>query len=179
MVPAGEVLIQISEKGVPEVNAWPEEPEVTEIYREDVFGFFEWPQKYVSTGVRGDRAMPSHFRATALVKLPKGKHRLLLRSRGASRLCIDGAKILENDFPSADTGGHGVVSSQDEYLNLGPEFRFAPPGNRENWCEFESDGREHFVIMETMVGGVAGKSKRRPEFGETVVAISPEGSEHW
>ena len=179
MVPAGEVLIQISEKGVPEVNAWPEEPEVTEIYREDVFGFFEWPQKYVSTGVRGDRAMPSHFRATALVKLPKGKHRLLLRSRGASRLYIDGAKILENDFPSADTGGHGVVSSQDEYLNLGPEFRFAPPGNRENWCEFESDGREHFVIMETMVGGVAGKSKRRPEFGETVVAISPEGSEHW
>lgn len=179
MVPPGEVLIQISENGVPEVNAWPEEPEVTEIYREDVFGFFDWPQKYVATGVRGDRAMPSHFRATALVKLPKGKHRLLLRSRGASRLYLDGVKVLENDFPSGDTGGHGVVSSQDTYLDLGPDFRFAPPGNRETWCEFESDGREHFVIMETMVGGVAGKSKRRPEFGETVVAISPEGSESW
>lgn len=179
MVPAGEVLIQISEKGVPEVNAWPEEPEVTETYREDVFGFFEWPQKYVATGVRGDRSNPSHFRASALVKLPKGKHRLLLRSRGASKLHIDGVKLLENKFPSGDTGGHGNVSAQDEYLDLGPDFRFAPPGNRENWCEFESDGREHFVILETMVGGVAGKSKRRPEFGETVVAISPEGSEHW
>ncbi len=179
MVPAGKVLIQISEKGVPEANTWPEEPEVTEIYREDVFGFFDWPQKYISTGVRADRAMPSHFRASALVKLPKGKHRLLLRSRGGSRLYIDGKKLLENEFPSPDTGGHGLVASQEKYLDLGPDFRFVPPGNRENWCEFESDGREHFVIMETMIGGVAGKSKRRPEFGETVVAISPEGSEHW
>lgn len=179
MVPAGKVLIQISEKGVPEANTWPEEPEVTEIYREDVFGFFDWPQKYISTGVRADRAMPSHFRASALVKLPKGKHRFLLRSRGASRLYIDGKKLLENEFPSPDTGGHGVVATQEEYLDLGPDFRFVPPGNRENWCEFESDGREHFVIMETMISGVAGKSKRRPEFGETVVAISPGGSEHW
>lgn len=179
MVPAGEVLIQISEKGVPEANAWPEEPEVTETYREEVFGFFEWPQKYVSTGVRGDRSNPSHFRASALVTLPKGKHRLLLRSRGASKLHIDGVQLLQNRFPSGDTGGHGKVSTQDEYLDLGPDFRFAPPGNRETWCEFESEGGEHFVILETMVGGVAGRSKRRPEFGETVVAISLEGSEHW
>ncbi len=179
MVPAGQVLVQISEKGVPEANSWPEEPEVTEIYREEVFGFFDWPQKYISTGVRADRAMPSHFRASAVVKLPKGKHRLLLRGRGASKLHIDGKLLLETPFPSPDTGGHGVLASQDTYLDLGPDFRFAPPGNREAWCEFESPGGEHFVILETMVGGVAGKSKRRPEFGETVVAISPEGGERW
>lgn len=179
MIPAGEILVQISEKGVPEANAWPEEPEVTEIYREEAFGFFDWPKKYVSTGVRADRANPSHFRASALVKLPAGKHRLLLRSRGAARLRIDGELVLENPFPKPDTGGHGLLSEQDEYLDLGPDFRFAPPGNREAWCEFESKGGEHFVILETMVGGVAGKSKRRPEFGETVAAISPEGSESW
>jgi len=179
MVPAGKVLVQISEKGVPEANSWPEEPEVTELYREEVFGFFEWPQKYISTGVRGDRAMPSHFRASAVVTLPKGKHRLLLRSRGAAKLHIDGKRLLENPFPSPDTGGHGVLASQDTYLDLGPDFRFVPPGNREAWCEFESQGGEHFVILETMVGGVAGKSKRRPELGETVAAISLEGSESW
>lgn len=179
MIPQGKVFMQISEKGVPEANGWPEEPEVTETYEEDVFGFFEWPQKYVSTGVRADRSNPCHVRASALVTIPKGKHRLLLRSRGASKLWIDGKEILENPFPSGDTGGHGLLSSQDEYLDLGPDFRFAPPGNREKWVEYESDGGEHFVILETMVGGVAGKSKRRPEFGETVVAISPEGSEHW
>lgn len=179
MLPAGKVLVQISEKGVPEANSWPDEAEVTETYQEDVFGFFDWPQKYISTGVRGDRAMPSHFRASAVVKLPAGKHRFLLRSRGASKLHIDGKLLLENPFPRADTGGHGYLKEQDGHLDLGPDFRFVPPGNREAWCEFESKGGEHFVILETMVGGVAGKSKRRPEFGETVAAISPEGSESW
>jgi mono/diheme cytochrome c family protein len=179
MVPAGQILVQISEKGVPEANSWPEEPEVTEIYREEVFGFFGWPQKYISTGVRADRANPSHFRASALVKLPPGKHRLLIRSRGPAKLHIDGELVLENPFPKPDTGGHGLLSEQDDYLDLGPDFRFAPPGNREAWCEFETKGGEHFVILETMVGGVAGKAKRRPEFGETVAAISPEGSESW
>ncbi|MCB1205560.1 MAG: DUF1553 domain-containing protein [Verrucomicrobiae bacterium] len=179
MVSPGSVLVQISEKGVPEANAWPDEPEVTETYQEEVFGFFDWPQKYISTGVRADRPIPTHFRAAAKVTIPEGKHRLLLRSRGPGRLLIDGVKVLETPFPSGDTGGHGYLKDQDTYLDLGPDFRFAPPGNRENWVEFESKGGEHFVILETMVGGVAGKSKRRPEFGETVAAISLEGSESW
>lgn len=179
MVPSGEVLVQISEKGVPEANSWPEEPEVTESYRDQAFGFFETPQKYVSTGVRADRANPHHLRAAAKVTLPPGTHRLLLRGRGAARLHIDGKKILETPFRPGDTGGHGVVSSQDEYLDLGPDFRFAPPGNREQWVEFSSDGGEHFIIMETMVGAVSGKNKLRPELGETVVAVSLQGEESW
>lgn len=179
MVPPGAVLVQISEKGVPAANAWPDEPEVTETYEEEVFGFFDWPQKYISTGVREDRPIPTHFRAAATVALPKGRHRLLLRGRGPARLLVDGRKVLETPFPSGDTGGHGLLAAQDEYLDLGPDFRFAPPGNREAWTEFESQGGEHFVILETMVGGIAGKSKRRPEFGETVAAISPAGGGSW
>ncbi|MCB1086543.1 MAG: DUF1549 domain-containing protein, partial [Verrucomicrobiae bacterium] len=179
MVPAGEVLVQISEKGVPEANSWPEDPEVTEAYREQAFGFFEEPQKYVSTGVRDDRANPHLFRAAAKVTIPEGKHRLLLRGRGAARLYIDGKKVLETPFRPGDTGGHGLVSSQDEYLDLGPDFRFVPPGNRETWMEYPSIGGEHFVVLETMIGGISGKSKMRPELGETVVAISPEGQESW
>ncbi|MFT5468287.1 MAG: hypothetical protein ACI8UO_003396 [Verrucomicrobiales bacterium] len=179
MVQPGEVLVQISERGVPEANAWPEEPEVTETYREKVFGFFESPQKYISTGVRADRANPSHFRAAAKVTFPKGKHRLLLRGRGAARLTIDGQQLLENPFPPAASDGHELVSLQDGYLDLGPDFRFVPPGNRESWCEFETDGGEHFVIVETMVGAMKGTRKRRPELGETVVAISLAGEESW
>lgn len=179
MVPAGKILVQISEKGVPEANSWPEEPQVTETYREEAFGFFDWPQKYISTGVRADRAIPSHFRASGIVELPAGKHRLLLRSRGPGKLIVDGKVVLETPFPKGDTGGHGHLKDQDVYLDLGPDFRFAPPGNRESWCEFETAGGEHFVILETMIGGVAGKSKRRPEFGETVAAISLQGDPHW
>jgi hypothetical protein len=179
MVPAGKVLVQISEAGVPESNGWPEEPQVTESYEEDVFGFFELPHKYVSTGVRGDRANPSHVRASAVVKFPAGKHRLLLRGRGTTRLHIDGKKLLETTARPTDPGGHGLVSTQDEYLDLGPDFRFAPPGNRDAWCEFETEGGEHFFILETMRGNIVGKNKQRPELGETVVAVSLQGSETW
>ncbi|MDG2122800.1 MAG: DUF1549 domain-containing protein, partial [Verrucomicrobiales bacterium] len=49
----------------------------------------------------------------------------------------------------------------------------------ETWAEFESDGRTHFIVLESMIGALVGKAQRRPEFGETVAAISPEGSDHW
>lgn len=178
-IPAGRVLVQISEDGVPEANSWPEEPVVTETFYEDVFGFVELPQKYISTGVRADRANPALVRASALVKFPAGRHRILLRARGVTRLYIDGEKMLETGARPTDPSGHGLVSAQDEYLDLGPDFRFAPPGNREDWREFETDGGEHLVVMETLLGGIQGKSKFRPEFGETVVAVSLEGEESW
>ncbi len=175
----GKVLVQISEDGVPEANSWPEDPQVTEDYHEDVFGLFELPHKYVATGVRGDRANPSHLRASAVVTLPAGKHRMLVRGRGMCRLYIDGKKLLETPPRPHDPGGYEPLSVQDKYLDLGPDFRFAPPGNRDAWCEFETSGGEHFVILETLVGGIIGSSTFRPEVGETVVAVSLEGSESW
>ena len=55
-LPKGEVLVQLCEEGMPHRNAWPDvPPQPTESYREDCFGFFEVPHKYVDTGVRGDR----------------------------------------------------------------------------------------------------------------------------
>ncbi|MCA9047860.1 MAG: DUF1553 domain-containing protein, partial [Planctomycetaceae bacterium] len=150
-----------------------------ESYVEDAFGFFEVPHKYISTGVRADRANPSHFRASALVNIPAGKHRLLLRGRGTSRLYIDGTKVLETAARPTDSGGHTPLAVQDEYLDLGPGFRFAPPGNRDAWCEFETAGGQHFVILESMLGNIVGKNKQRPELGETVAAISLEGSDDW
>jgi hypothetical protein len=179
-LPPGQVLVELCENGVPEKPFWPvESPATTESYREEVFGFFDVPQKYISTGVRADRANAFLLRASAAVTLPAGKPRLLLRGRGASRLAIDGRELLQNKYPQRDTGGHGLVSEQADYLNLGPDFRFAPPGNREGWCEFESKGGEHLVVLETIVGGASGAQRYRPELGETVVAISPAGSQSW
>lgn len=176
----GTVLVQLCEEGIPEANAWPvDEPRVTETFTEDVFGFVDIPQKYVDTGVRGERAIPLLMRAAALVTLPKGTHRLLLRGRGASRLYVENKNVLSTPFPKADSGGHGYVVEQEGYLNLGPDFRFAPPGNREAWCEIEGTGKPQLFVMETMVGSLTGKSKRRPELGETVVAWSKQGMETW
>ncbi|QEL16574.1 DUF1553 domain-containing protein [Limnoglobus roseus] len=179
-VPRGQVLVQLCETGLPSRNAWPDlPPAASETYREDAFGFFEVPQKYVDTGVRDDRAFPFLLRSAAVVPMPAGKHRLLLRGRGAARLYIDGNLVLTTPFQTGDGSGHGLVRKADSYLNLGPDFRFAPPGNREAWAEFNSPGGDRFVILETVVGSYLGKSPRRPELGETVVAISPQGETGW
>lgn len=179
-LPKGEVLVQLCEEGLPTRNAWPADPlPAAESYREPAFGFFAVPHKYVDTGVRGDRPNPFLLRAAAVVNLPAGKHRVLLRGRGASRLYIDGKLLISTPFPSADGSGHGTIAKADKYLNLGPDFRFAPPGNREAWTAFETQGGEHAVVLETIVGNYVGKSKRRPELGETVVAVSLAGSESW
>lgn len=180
ILPREQVLVQLSEEGMPARDSWPEQsPRATESYTEEVFGFFQVPHKYVDTGVRGDRANPYLFRAAAVVTLPPGKHSLLLRARGAARLYADGKLLLTTPFPPQDTSGHGSVRKPDSYLNLGPDFRFAPPGNRESWMRFETRGGEHLILLETIVGGTMGKARRRPELGETVVAVSLQGSDSW
>ena len=179
-LPRGRVLVQICEEGVPAKNAWPAfPPPPTETYEEDVFGLFEVPHKYVDTGVRGDRSNPYLLRAAAVVRLPAGKHRLLVRGRNATHLHVDGNLVVDIGFARGDSGGHGHVADQEEYLDLGPDFRFVPPGTQEQWTEFESSGGEHLFVLEQMVGGVAGNSRKRPETGEMVVAISLQGEQSW
>jgi hypothetical protein len=174
-VAPGRVRVELCTAGVPGRREWPDvPPTVAEVMTEDAFGFFSLPQVYLTGGVRGDPPATTLLRASALVSLPKGRHRLLLRARGVSRLVIDGKQLLDTPLMPASLNGHHLTSEQDNYLNLGPDFRFAPPGNRETWCEFESAGdRPHLVVMETVFGTV------RPGLGETVVAWSREGETSW
>lgn len=176
----GEVLVQLATQWKPEKNLWPDDAlPTTESYAAPAFGFLRPPHLYVTTGVRGDRGSPYFFRAGAKVTLPAGKHRLLLRGRGAAALFIDDRLVLTTPFPPAGSDDK-PIKVQDKFLDLGPTFRFAPPGNREAWCEFTSDGREHRIALETIVGYVINpKSRRRAELGETVAAISLAGSQTW
>lgn len=179
-LPKGRVRVEICEDGVAEANTWPSlPPRATESYDEDVFGIFEVPQKYVDTGVRGDRHNPFVLRAAANVKLPAGKHRVLLRARSAARLYVDGKQVLSLPFNNHDGSGHGHVTEQDKFLSLGPDFRFAPPGTQEITGEIVSKGKEQLIVIEQMVGGMSGKAKHRPETGEMVLAVSREGGESW
>ena len=174
-IPPGKVLIHVCEEDVPNDRTWPEAtPKPALTYTEDAFGLFELPQKYVSTGVRADR-FPALVRAASVIRIPAGTHRLLLRARGGSRLFIEDKQVLATPFAKGDTGGHGHTSDQDTYLNLGPDFRFAPPGNRESTATFTSKGGDHLVLLETIIGA----GGQRPELGETVAAISLEGSDSW
>lgn len=173
--PDDQVRVEICTRGVPTGQEWPKTTlPASERYPAPAFAFFRTPHLYVETGIRADRPNPYLLRASASVSLPAGRHRLLLRARGASRLLIDGQPVLTTPFPPGITDGHTPIRTA--YLDLGPDFRFAPPGNRENWIAFRSPGRRHHVVLETIVGGMKGKSALRPEPGETVVAWSPEGS---
>jgi hypothetical protein len=177
----GQVRVELCEAWKPTANVWPEKaPEVTDSYAAPAFGFARVPEKYVDTGVRAERGHPYLLRALGVVKLPAGKHRLLLRGRGASALFIDGKLQLQTPFPPPGTDNK-PVKDQDKYLDLGGDFRFAPPGNRDAWVEFESKGGEHRVILESVVGYVINTkgSRRRPELGETIAAISLGGRTDW
>jgi hypothetical protein len=180
----GQVRVELCEAWKPTANVWPEKsPEATDSYVAPAFGFARVPEKYVDTGVRAERGHPYLLRALGVVKLPAGKHRLLLRGRGASALFIDGKLQLQTPFPPPGTDNK-PVKDQDQFLDLGGDFRFAPPGNRDAWIEFESKGGEHRVVLESVVGFVISNkngvlSRRRPELGETVAAISLAGRTDW
>lgn len=176
--PAGHVRVEICERGLTPTGWWPlgPSPAPAESFDAPAFALTRLPHKYIDTGVRADRPNPFLVRAVGTVTLPAGSHRLLLRGRGAARLFVDGELVLSTPFPPAlGDGSDGRDPSAEPYLNLGPDFRFAPPGNRETWGRFKSAGGKHVVVLETVVGGLMGKRVRRPELGETVVAVSPEG----
>ena len=110
-LPKGEVLVQLCEEDA-ERNAWPDvPPQATETYREDCFGFFEVPHKYIDTGVRADRGFPFLLRAAAVVNLPAGKHRILL-APAATRLYFDEKLLLTTPFPPATAAGTGSSASR-------------------------------------------------------------------
>lgn len=180
-VPADRVRVEICEESIPTSNSWPRwaSPRATDSYDSPAFGFHRLPYKYIDSGVRADRPSPFLLRATLKITLPPGNHRWLVRGRGAARLLIDGRPVLHTPFPpNLGDGSDGRDPSTWPYLNLGPDFRFAPPGNREAWKAIPSQGKEVVVVLETIVGGRIGKTNlRRPELGETVVAISLEGGE--
>jgi hypothetical protein len=177
----GQVRVELCEEWKPTANVWPAQaPAVTDSYVAPAFGFARVPEKYVDTGVRAERGHPYLLRALGVVKLPAGKHRLLLRGRGASALFVDGKLQAQTPFPPPATDNK-PVKDQDKYLDLGGDFRFAPPGNRDAWVTFESKGGEHRVILESVVGYVinAKGMRRRPELGETIAAISLAGRTDW
>ncbi|HZZ80270.1 MAG TPA: hypothetical protein VFE62_17290, partial [Gemmataceae bacterium] len=171
-----KVLVEICEIGIPQKEEWPKtSPVADERYDADALAFFHVPFRYIDTGIRADRANPYLLRASAEVLLPAGKHRILLRSRGAGRLTIDGELLLTTPFVPKISDGHSPIPR--DYLDLGPDFRFKPPGNREKWTTFASNGGKHRIILETIVGGKRGNGIMRQDLGETVAAISLAGSQ--
>ena len=170
VVPDNQVLVQVFEN-VPEAKNWNwRPPKLLEEFTTDTFAFPSLPNRYSNRGVKTDWPRPFLLRAYADVRLPKGKHRLLVRAREAARLFVDNEVVAETPFYSITIVANGPIWDLDR--SHATNIRALRRGDRQAIYEFEGDGKVHRIRFETLCG----LNKRRPELGEASVSIAePQG----
>ena len=164
-VPSDRVQVDIYE-GIPNRKSWSfRPPRYAETFTQPHFALIEIPNRYSERGVKVDRPDPFLVRAMSNITIPKGKKRILIRARNASRLYVDGKLIAETAFHKISGSAHGKVFEVDR--SLAPNIRPLHRGDTEKVVEYTGDGKPHRVRFEMIVGG----SRHRPDFGETAVFI--------
>ncbi|HWL08388.1 MAG TPA: LamG domain-containing protein, partial [Planctomicrobium sp.] len=114
-VPASGVLVQIYE-GLSDRKSWTfRPPTFSESFHAEHFGLLAVPKKYNEKGIHVDRSNPFLMVLTGKAVLPKGEHRLLIRSRNSARLSMDGEQLAETKFHSLG-GDNGPVFEVDRSL---------------------------------------------------------------
>ncbi|GDY20692.1 hypothetical protein LBMAG56_20380 [Verrucomicrobiota bacterium] len=172
-LPPGEVRVEIVEN-IGSNNSWNfAAPAPVETYTVPAFGFAELPLKYSEKGLRTDRSAPFLLRASALVKLGQGEHKLLLRALQSARLTLDGKVLASTKFIIGGGDGHGAVPEVPK--NLPEGLRFARLAHDEVTVTVKSDGREHLVVLEAFIGGKG----LRPEVGELSVTLQDKDATFW
>jgi len=164
--PADSVLVEVVE-GIPDARSWdfvPAQP--TESYNQNRFAFIDFPVKYSSKGIRLDRSSPFLVRSKSLIHIPKGKHRLLIRCRNASRLFFDGVIVSETPFHNIVGTAHGTVHKIDK--SAGENIRPVQRGDNQKIVEITGDGKLHELQFEMIIGG----KRLRPEPGDAVVCVA-------
>ena len=141
------------------------------------------PKKYNERGVIEDRQLPVLAQSYLKRSMPGGKVSILLRSKNATRLWIDGKQIASQPFLTTNGDGHEAVPE----MPVPPRANLAPisQGHRENIVEVELDEGIHVFRLDAIVGG----RSIRPEIGDLCVAIAmddgdysilaPDGIEPW
>jgi hypothetical protein len=166
-LPKDAVQVELFE-GIPSAPNWNFTPPANAVERftEPAFGFAGLPQKYTERGVRADRSNPFLLRAAAMVKLPAGEHRFLLRSLQSARLHVDGRLAAQTKFISPGGGGHGKVAEAPG-ADYPAGLRFPLNGHKEEWFTVKSTGKEQLFVLEAIIGGKG----LRPEVGELTVSL--------
>lgn len=170
-VAASEVLVEIRETGG-NPGEWPDlDQEPDELFPLTAFSLTSLPNRYNGRGVRDDRRLPLHVRFAGHIDLPPGKHTLLLRAPGLSRLLLDGKEVVTIPAFSISGSAHGAVRERSADPTDYPRLRM---GTREIPVEIEGGGRR-LVVVESMVGNAS----RRLSLNEFLVALQPEGRTAW
>lgn len=170
-VAVSEVLVEVRETGG-NPGEWPDlDQQPDELFPLTAFSLTSLPNRYNEHGVRDDRRLPLHVRYAARVDLPPGKHTLLLRAPGMSRLLFDGKEVAAIPAFSISGSAHGTVREGHADPTEYPRLRM---GTREIPVEVEGGGTR-LVVVETMVGNAS----RRFSMNEFLVALRPEGRTAW
>lgn len=165
-VPTNSILVQVF-SNVPNSKHWNwRPPKLLEEFTQSTFAFPELPNRYSERGVKVDWPTPLLVRAHADIRIPKGKHRVLIRGREASRLFLDDELVAETPFYSITIEANGPIWDLDR--SHAPNIRPLPRGDRQAVYELEGDGEIHRFRFETL----AGLNKRRPELGEASVSLA-------
>ncbi len=137
-------------------------------FQHDSMAFNRLPNKYTSQAVIDHRPNPILFRVRAKQSFPKGKHKVLLRAKSATRLFLDNELVMTTKMMAQNADGHDPVP--DLIAPLYSKMHPAPAGHQEEVAEIEFSGKPQTIRLETIVGG----KNLRSELGELVVAIQSE-----
>ena len=165
----GGVRVELRE-GLPE--PWDRQPvgdEPDDRFEASALAIPVLPAKYSDRGIELDRPSPIAIRAESTVRIPEGSYRLVLRSRLAARLLIDGELVAETTPGSMKTDGHQPVESPPPHDD--PPRKPLRPGDVEAVVDWTSDGAPHRLELQATVGGKG----LRPETGELSVSLAAPG----
>ncbi len=140
-------------------------------YDASVMGFPRTPAKYSERGIEVDRTKLFALKAETTLQVEPGPYRLVLRTRGAARLLVDGEVLAETKPVRAGGSAHEHVPDLDI---VDPRWLVVRAGDQEQIIDWESDGQEHKVELLALVGERSGKI--RPETGNLSVSlVEPDG----
>lgn len=176
-LPVGRVAVMFHE-GMPSHDRWLLEGQAwpAETMRWDSVEFLlpRLPLRYDAWGIRESWKAPVLVRLAADVALPPGRHTLLLRGRGLSRLWVDGKLVARLKLLTGSPSGEEPITP----LTEPPLAGLRPAGHRlqEALAEVEvSGGGNVRVVLESLAGG----KSFRPEPGELCVAVrTPDGESY-
>jgi hypothetical protein len=132
-------------------------------------GFVQVPSRYSPRGIEVERSHPFALHAEATLTAPPGPHRLILRSRGAARLVVDGKVLAETRPIRPNANGHEDVP---EYVPPeDPRWRAVAPGDQERIVPWTADGRPQRLELWAVIGG----KQLRAETGELSVSLVAPG----
>ncbi len=168
-IPAGRVLALFHD-GMAAHDRWLNEgeklPAETLRWSAQDFLLPRLPLRYDDWGIRASWKAPVLARLAADVNLPPGKHRVVLRARGLSRLWFDGTLVASTAPHKSDSGGYDVVMPVPAPPL--PGLRPVGYGIQEVFGEITvKPGAPARVVVENLVGG----RRYRPEPGELTVAV--------